>query len=229
MTVKTVYVSRYAASTSYEHLEKFAESLGKHPERYPGSLVKALCRIGHHQPAIAKRIFDFAAKEPFVRLLSKKWPNAKVPPKLSEQGLHWAEETESRFTQEPAWALCILEAVFLLECIEPWAEDLIGVFTHGRVTLEEFRGRELDVDRVAWIDTIYANARAEAHSRVREYVQERDHRIAIAMAALIDGVPLEGFEVLPDPKIEGFRLFHTNDVVSWVLCENNYGDDGIPF
>lgn len=176
-----VVVQKYDPLTIYQNLERFRDNL-RHMGSEKSPSVMALQMLTRTKPELAKKFFEIAVMEPFYRLLKNRFPG---PSRLSAEGAKWIEEVASRFVQEPVYALAMLEAIFVIERIEPWAEDTIRLLSKGKSTLKEARRYP------GTYAYLIENGIEHARGDLSVYVRERNYRLMLALVAEIDGTSIE--------------------------------------
>jgi hypothetical protein len=169
---------KYKPLNSYENLDRFRDRLRSHQSSKSPSLL-ALQALTHSRPDLAKKIFETAVMEPFTRLLTNLFPG---PSKLSDEAARRVEDMQSRFVQEPIYAMGMLEAIFVIERIEPWAEDTVKLMSRGELSLEKVRESS-----PPWASKVEQNGCALAMMDLGTYVRERDYRIMLELISAIDG------------------------------------------
>jgi hypothetical protein len=182
---------------TYRNLDAFRDRLTTHRSNKSPSML-ALQSLTHSKPDLARKIFEDAVMEPFMRLLTTEFP---APPRISDEGMRRIEDLRSKFLQQPIYVAGMLEAIFVLERIEPWAEDTVKLMSRGKLTLGEMRKRS-----GPFVQKIQGNGCALATMDMGQYVRERDYRIMLALITAIDGRSAEqqAVRILDDlPRLKG--------------------------
>lgn len=185
-------VSAYEAATIYNNFDEFVERnkkkrLLRRGDHLP---VYALVRLARNNYVASKRVFTWAVQETFLHLLQRnRWTKTRT---LSRLGYEQCVLAASSFGQNPEHALVMLESVFVLEQLAPWAEDQLRVSRLG-LTLDELRQRtgydDEDSARQAWLDDLFSAATIQAERAAEEYARVRDVCIMLGITGLADGSP----------------------------------------
>jgi hypothetical protein len=180
---------------TYDNLDLFHDRLATQSSKSPSLL--ALQSLINTRPDIAKQIFERAVMEPFFRLLAAQFPSAP----LSEEGKARTEVLQAQFLQQPIFVIGMLEAIFVIERITPWAEDTAKLMSKGQLTLSVTRCKY-----PALAQKMEANGYALASSDLHMYTRERDYRIMLELVSAIDGRSVEeqAVRILDDlPVLKG--------------------------
>lgn len=168
--------------STYQDFGLFWDRLVKSGGKSPS--VLALHSLTLSKPQLAREIFDRAVMEPFMRLMQKEWPQVR---ELSHEGARRVEELRTRFLQEPALTLMQLEAIFVIELVDPHARNLVRSLSHGKLSLEDVRtGEHRD-----FANKVEATSAEYAQVNLIQYVRERENRIMLELVRALDGRPVE--------------------------------------
>lgn len=183
----------FVATTLYDNFDDFI----KHYEemnywrRFDSLPIQCLVRLSRDDFRKARQVYDWAVRVPVLRQLGgwyREHDDTVVT--LSQGGLEQVEAAASRFGQNPAFALTMVEGIFVLERAAGWAEKELKRLQPD-LDLDEFRTRQKnDVEimgRVPWVEELYKNVYEKVSYDLRDYIEARNAAIMYAITGLASG------------------------------------------
>jgi len=180
----------FTATTLYDNFDDFIKHYEKmnYWRRFDSLPIQCLVRLARDDFQKARRVYDWAVRVPMLRQLGgwyREHDDTVVT--LSEEGLEQIETAASRFGQNPALALTMIEGIFVLERTAGWAEKELQRL-QGDLTLDKFRARPENDDermgRTPWLDEFYESVYQKISYDLRDYIQARNAAIMYAITGL---------------------------------------------
>jgi len=180
----------FVATTLYDNFDDFIKHYERmnYWRRFDSLPIQCLVRLARDDFRKARQVYDWAVRVPMLRQLGgwyREHDDTVVT--LSQEGLKQVESAASRFGQNPAFALTMVEGIFVLERTAGWAEkELHRLQTH--LTLDEFRTRiENDsegIERTPWVDEFYESVYEKVSYDLRDYIHARNVAIMYSITGL---------------------------------------------
>lgn len=180
----------FVATTLYDNFDDFI----KHYEgmnywrRFDSLPIQCLVRLARDDFRKARQVYDWAVRVPMLRQLGgwyREHDDTVVT--LSQRGLEQVEAAASRFGQNPAFALTMVEGIFVLERTARWAEKELQRL-QSNLTLDELRDRiKNDVggmERLPWLDEFYESVYEKVSYDLRDYIEARNVAIMYSITGL---------------------------------------------
>lgn len=195
MTQEVALRPGFKATSLYDNFDDFIAHYEKmnYWRRFDSLPIQMLVRLARNDFPKARRVYDWAVRVPLLRQMGgwyREHDNTKIT--LSENGMLQAEAAANRFGQNPAFALTMLEGIFVLEMTAAWAEEELRNH-QPNVTLDELRARPINSEeergRIPWLHQLYDRAYEDVSSSLRDYVEVRNAAIMMSITGLADGCP----------------------------------------
>lgn len=183
----------FAATTLYNDFDDFIRHYEgmNYWRRFDSLPIQCLVRLARDDVQKARRVYDWAVRVPMLRQLGG-WYRERDDTviTLSPEGLEQVESAASRFGQNPAFALTVIEGIFVIERAAGWAEKELQRLRPG-LSLDEFRARrESDAEirgRAPWVEELYKNVYEKVSYDLRDYIEARNAAIMYAITGLASG------------------------------------------
>ena len=195
MTEESKLQPGFAATTLYDNFDDFI----KHYEqmnywrRFDSLPIQCLVRLARDDFQKARRVYNWAVRVPMLRQLGgwyREHDDTIIT--LSEKGLEQVEIAASRFGQNPAFALTMIEGIFVLEKTAAWAEQELEKL-QSKMSLDELRARpeneEEEMGRLPWLHQLYDDVYEKVSYNLREYIEARNVAIMYAITGLASDAP----------------------------------------
>lgn len=185
----------FAATTLYDHFEDFIAHYERmnYWRRFDSLPIQCLVRLSRDDHAKARRVYDWAVRVPMLRQLGgwyREHDDTIIT--LSEQGLKQVELAASRFGQNPAFALTMIEGIFVLERTAGHAERELARHGSG-MTLDELRARpssrEEETAGGHWLHKLYDDVYEKVSYDLRNYIEARNVAIMYSITGLASDAP----------------------------------------
>ena len=183
----------HSATTLYDNFEHFVAHYEhmNYWRRFDSLPIQCLVRLARDDFPKAQRVYDWAVRVPMLRGLGGWYrEHDDTIIELSEPAKAQVELAASRFGQNPAFALTMIEGIFVLERTAAWAELELK---HQQVdrSLDEFRARPDSADeemgRIPWIETFYETVYERVSYDLRNYIEARNVAIMYGITGLASG------------------------------------------